>query len=55
VLTLGSQDYKGSVFLDLDYTLTEERSIVLVGAKLGLDREIIKILESEKPEYIKSV
>jgi len=55
VLTLGSQDYKGSVFLDLDYTLTEERSIVLVGAKLGLDREIIRILESEKPEYIKSV
>lgn len=55
---LGSLDYERglgpSVFIDLDYTITEERSIEVIGRELGLYREIIEILDSSSPEYIKS-
>jgi phosphoserine phosphatase len=58
VLILVSQGserlFKGSVFIDLDQTIIEERAIQLVGRVLGSEELILKILLSKEPEYIRS-
>lgn len=45
---------KGSVFIDLDLTITENRAIDIVGRELGFEEKINHIFSSKKPEYIKS-
>jgi len=43
-----------SAFIDLDMTLTDERSIIAVGRRIGLDGWIENVLSSDFPEELKS-
>lgn len=41
------------VLLDFDRTLIDDSSALILGRKLGIEREVFEILRSKKPEYEK--
>ncbi len=54
-MSQGSRDgFRGSVFIDLDQTIIEDRAIQLIGRVLGSEDLIVKTLTSREPEYIRS-